>query len=338
MVIARLSTRNPAPDNDELLASLVPPPQFARVSFDSYLADPARPSQGAARAALEAFAAERGAGAGNAGRRWLRRRAAPPEARPGVYLDGGFGVGKTHLLAALWHAHRGPKSFGTFVEYTNLIGVLGFANAVTAFSDRALVCIDEFELDDPGDTVLMSTFLSQLVDRGVRLAATSNTLPDRLGEGRFAADDFLREIQGLAAHFDVLRIDGEDYRHRGEVARAEVFDREDLVDLVGTTPDSTLDDFTDLLAHLRTVHPSQYGALVSDLSLVGLQDVVRLRDQADALRFVVFVDRLYDRQVAVAGSGHSLTDIFAPEMLAGGYRKKYYRCLSRLGALAVRPT
>jgi hypothetical protein len=29
----------------------------------------------------------------------------------------------------------------------------------------------------------------------VRLAVTSNTLPDRLGEGRFAAADFLREIE-----------------------------------------------------------------------------------------------------------------------------------------------
>ena len=43
------------------------------------------------------------------------------------------------------------------------------------------------------------------MERACALAATSNTLPDRLGEGRFAADDFLREIQGLAAHFDVLR-------------------------------------------------------------------------------------------------------------------------------------
>ena len=37
----------------------------------------------------------------------------------GAYLDGGFGVGKTHLLASLWHAVPGPKSFGTFVEYTS---------------------------------------------------------------------------------------------------------------------------------------------------------------------------------------------------------------------------
>ncbi len=47
------------------------------------------------------------------------------------------------------------------------------------------------------------------------LAATSNTLPGKLGEGRFAAADFLREIQGLSSHFRPLRIDGEDYRHRG---------------------------------------------------------------------------------------------------------------------------
>ncbi len=44
----------------------------------------------------------------------------------------------------------------------------------------------------------MSTFLNELVNRGVNVAATSNTLPNLLGEERFAADNFLCEIQGLA--------------------------------------------------------------------------------------------------------------------------------------------
>lgn len=337
-----LVARRPAVPTAELLGGLlVPPPQFAHVSFDSYLADPAQPSQAAAVAALRAFAA---APTRDAPRRWGlgrgRRRggaAAPPEARPGVYLDGGFGVGKTHLLAALWHEVPGPKSFGTFVEYTNLIGALGFNAAVAAFAAQRLVCIDEFELDDPGDTVLMSTFLGKLVDQGVRLAATSNTLPDRLGEGRFAAEDFLREIQGLSAHFEVLRIEGEDYRHRGHFAAAPVWSEQDLTDLAATTPDASLDDFEAVLAQLRTIHPSAYGALVRGLSLVCLRGVQPLVDQADALRLVVLVDRLYDAQVAIAGSGHSLTEVFPADMLAGGYRKKYYRTLSRLGALAVQP-
>lgn len=44
------------------------------------------------------------------------------------------------------------------------------------------MCIDEFELDDPGDTVLMSRLMRELADAGVRLVATSNTLPCSLGE------------------------------------------------------------------------------------------------------------------------------------------------------------
>lgn len=46
------------------------------------------------------------------------------------------------------------------------------------------------------------------------MAATSNTLPEQLGEGRFAAQDFLREINTLASIFTTVRIEGPDYRHR----------------------------------------------------------------------------------------------------------------------------
>src|SRR5699024_8438530 len=121
---------------------------------------------------------------------WRRKRVAPM--RPGIYLDGGFGVGKTHLLAALWHAAPAPKYFGTFIEYTALVGALGFAGAVDLLRGAELVCIDEFELDDPGDTMMMTRLLTQLVESGTRIAATSNTPPNALGEGRFAAADFLR--------------------------------------------------------------------------------------------------------------------------------------------------
>jgi hypothetical protein len=125
-----------------------------------------------------------------------------------VYLDGGYGVGKTHLLASLWHEAPEPRAYGTFVELTHLVGALGFGRTVEALSGHRLLSIDEFELDDPGDTVLVSTLLGKLVDAGVRVAATSNTLPGSLGEGRFAAQDFLREIQTLAGHFTPVRVEG----------------------------------------------------------------------------------------------------------------------------------
>jgi cell division protein ZapE len=63
--------------------------------------------------------------------------------------------------------------------------------------------------------VLISRLLVELVEAGVQLAATPNPLPDKVGEGRFQAIDFLPEIQSLSAHFDVRRIDGRDCRHRG---------------------------------------------------------------------------------------------------------------------------
>jgi cell division protein ZapE len=58
-----------------------------------------------------------------------------------------------------------------------------------------------------------------------------------------------------------------------------------------------------------------------------------LVDQTDALRFVAFVDRLYDEQVRVVASGAPLDEVFGAEMMAGGYRKKYQRAVSRLIAL-----
>ncbi len=307
----------------------MPPPRFADVRFATYLPSPEHPTQAAAVAGLEAFAARLRR---PEPRRRRFRRGAPPEARPGIYMDGGFGVGKTHLLASLAHAAPGPVAFGTFVEYTHLVGALGFSRTVEALAAYRLVCIDEFELDDPGDTVLMSTLLGRLVEQGVRLAATSNTLPDRLGEGRFAAEDFLREIQGLSAHFDVYRIDGPDYRHRGlpgppppSSAAAAATPTDDA---------ATVDRFDDLLAHLARVHPSRYGQLIEGVSAVHLLDVHPVSDQAAALRLVVLADRLYDRDVPVVASGTPLNEVFTPELLAGGYRKKYFRATSRLIALA----
>ncbi|MEV6007186.1 cell division protein ZapE [Streptomyces sp. NPDC051976] len=331
-----LSGRTPQVPVERLVAEMVPPPRFDSVRFDSYIPDPGQPSQSAAVKALSAFAGS--LGEPESGRkRWFRREPAAPTGPGGVYLDGGYGVGKTHLLASLWHAAPAPreaKAFGTFVELTNLVGALGFQRAVSALSGHRLVCIDEFELDDPGDTVLVSTLLGKLADAGVRLAATSNTLPGKLGEGRFAATDFMREIQGLSARFQSLRIDGEDYRHRGLPAAPTPYDDEQVTRTALTTPGAALDDFGALADHLARVHPSRYGALCDGVDAVFLRGVEQVTDQATALRLVVLADRLYDREVPVMASGVPFDRLFSADMLAGGYRKKYFRAVSRLTSLA----
>ncbi|MET8924611.1 cell division protein ZapE [Streptomyces sp. NPDC003509] len=334
--LCALEPRVPA---DRLVAEMVPPPRFDSVRFDTYVPDPNQPSQTEAVEVLGSFAAGLGGAhaTGSARRRWFSRKPAAPTGPRGVYLDGGYGVGKTHLLASLWHATPAApslKAFGTFVELTNLVGALGFQQTVQTLSGHRLLCIDEFELDDPGDTVLVSSLLSRLVEAGVALAATSNTLPGKLGEGRFAAADFLREIQGLSSHFRPLRIDGEDYRHRGLPEAPPPYSDDQVTRAAYATAGASLDDFPGLLGHLAKVHPSRYGALTDGITAVCLTEVQPVPDQSTALRLVVLADRLYDREVPVLASGVPFDRLFSDEMLNGGYRKKYFRAISRLTALA----
>lgn len=318
---------------EELLAQLVPPSEFSGARFDNYITDPAHPSQQQALDACAAFAKGRPLKsvklANNA-------KASKPS---GIYLDGGFGVGKTHLLAALWHEFKGKKVFGSFLAYTGLIGVLGFANAVEALSKFDLVCIDEFELDDPGDTMMLSRLLSELDAKSVRFAATSNTPPNALGQGRFAAADFAREISAMADRFAILTVDGEDFRHRPTEAHTEALTEVELKawmnDGEELASNVACDDFDALLRHLATLHPSKYLKLIAGVDRLGLVGVHQLHDQVAALRFVSLVDRLYENQVALRCTGTALTEVFSEEMKGGAYRKKYLRAVSRLGALST---
>lgn len=327
-----LVDRHPSVTPERLVAQLVPPPTFTHVSFDNYRPDPAEPSQAAAVDACRGFCAD--AVERRAGKKKLfgKREVLPGV---GVYLDGGFGVGKTHLLASSYYELPDPKAFATFGELTQLAGVFGFAESVELLADYVVLCIDEFELDDPGNTTLISRLLSQLVERGVSIAATSNTLPEQLGEGRFAAQDFLREINTLASIFKTVRIEGPDYRHRDLPPAPEPPTDEDVAHRAATVEGATLDDFDALCAHLATMHPSRYLSLIEGVTAVFITGVHPLDDQSVALRLVSLTDRLYDAGIPVVASGSKLDTIFSEEMLAGGFRKKYLRATSRLLALTA---
>ncbi|MFH8249878.1 cell division protein ZapE [Microbacterium sp. B2969] len=332
--IAHLTERAPQVSGAEMVAALVPPPQFDGATFDSYRADPAFPSQQEAKDLLMTFS---GLGQPAAKGGFFRRAKKGPELKPGVYLDGGFGVGKTHLLASIYHAIPARrKYFGSFIEYTALVGALGYKNTVELFRGADLLCIDEFELDDPGDTMVMTRLLGELVSGGTRMAATSNTPPNALGEGRFAAQDFLREIHAMAANFQTIRIDGTDYRQRAIDGHAAVLTESEYE---RTTADAATrglvsdDAFSAFVEHLAHVHPSRYIRLIDGLAQIGLRGVAELDDQSAALRFVAFVDRAYDAQIPIRATGTSLDLVFGEEMLGGGYRKKYLRAISRLVAL-----
>lgn len=330
--LPRLTERHPVLSVEAMLRHFVPPEQFRGATLENYTPDPAFPSQSAALDSARAFTAV--AAPAKSGWKFTNSKTPVSDVKPGIYLDGGFGVGKTHLLAAMWHLTPGRTYFGTFIEYTALVGALGYRGAVDHLKGASLLAIDEFELDDPGDTMVMSRLLGELAASGTRLAATSNTPPAALGEGRFAAGDFLREITALADKFYTVRIDGEDFRKRDFEGHAVVTPEDRIFPtLRALSGGVTHDRFAEVVAHLATIHPSRYVGLVEGLDAVGWSEVHQLHSQAEALRLVALVDRLYDARVAIVGSGVPLDEVFDDTMLAGGYRKKYLRATSRLISL-----
>lgn len=110
-------------------AAFTPPPRFGSVDLAGFR--PHTPSQAHAKERVRVFAEACRDPA--PARPWWRlptRRRARDEPLPGLYLDGGFGVGKTHLLAAAYAiAPTRSKRYVAFQQLVHVIGVLGMAAA-----------------------------------------------------------------------------------------------------------------------------------------------------------------------------------------------------------------
>jgi cell division protein ZapE len=240
-------------------------------------------------------------------------------------------------LASAWHAVPDvSRAYLSFQELTYVVGALGMAGALDLFGSADLICLDEFELDDPGNTMLATSFVRGALDRGAHIIATSNTLPSDLGRGRFNADEFKREIGQLAAAFESIGIDGEDYRHRRYAGGGPP---ERLLPAGGRPPVALpAIDWSALLAGLAAVHPIRYGRNVASLDGLWVRDVESIPEQDTALRVVYFMDKLYDYRVPLALSGDvSLDSLFPSTYGYGSFERKFRRCRSRLYEMLTEP-
>jgi cell division protein ZapE len=310
----------------QALPDFLPPPRFGTTHFSDY--KPQHSSQKVALEKTQNFIQEI----------TIKRSRffwQKTERGKGLYLDGGFGVGKTHLLASAFDAFDGAKIYLSFSELVYVIGVLGKAKALEQFGTYKLYCIDEFELDDPGNTLIVKTFLSHVFERGAFVLTTSNTPPEAQGQGRFNAKDFKREIQSIAERFEVVGIEGPDYRKRDHEAR--VLTRGELEHLFHTeNPDKpkVKTDWQELFTILAAHHPIHYAGLLKQIGILYIEDVTTLSGQNEALRFVHFIDKLYDLKVGLRMSGETqLTELFHSSYRNNAYAKKHYRCLSRMAEL-----
>lgn len=287
----------------------------------------------------------------------------------GIYLWGGVGRGKTFLMdlffAGLPFDDKLRQHFHRFMAFVHA-GLKRHRNhrdplerVADELAARArIVCFDEFAVSDIADAMILGNLLKALFERGVSLAATSNTQPRDLYEDGLQRARFLPAIGLIERHTHVMHIDGElDYRleflERGDLYQHPADDRATArlaayfdavaphapdgpgsLDVLGRSIDYVRCadgvvwfDFPQICDGPRS--QDDYIELSRCYQSVIVSNVPRLtRDlENQARRFIALVDEFYDRRVKLIVS--AAVDV---ESLYGGRRLKreFKRTRSRL--------
>jgi cell division protein ZapE len=211
------------------------------------------------------------------------------------------------------------------------------ADAIAA--EAALLCFDEFQVNDIADAMILGRLFEALFARGVVVVATSNTLPDDLFRGRPGRDAFLPFIALIKQHLDVLVLEaGRDFRRarlrgmptwlvpadrRAEQALDAAFaqltgeapPREERLRVSGRVLRVPLAaagvarfDFAALCG--TALGAGDYLALATHFHALVLDAVPRLSpdNHDEARRFITLIDALYDHRVKLVASADATPD------------------------------
>ena len=325
---------------------MTPPARFDDATFASYRTK--TPSQREALDAARTFADRVQAPVALSDRIWKwmgRNRSTGPQ---GLYFVGPVGTGKTHLLAATYHAltPNVPCAFlhsSTLFRQTTPPTEYGHALA-----DRVDVCcLDEVEIDDPANEARLVRTLQVLEERDVRLMATSNVAPEQFLSNQVGPNRFERFLhREFRARYRVVGVQGEDHRRteaqsrpgRGwvgphEATRAKM----DAVcrSASGATRWLSFDELR--TATTTTAHERLIDRLTAYDHL--FLDDVAVRDTDDALRLLRVIDTLYQEPEAPTlyfTATAPPEDWFAPSAhrgIAQAIAEKFERTVSRLRAM-----
>lgn len=298
------------------------PARFETVSFDSFEIDPDNPVQADVIEQIGTVLQE----SSRPLRFWQKRN---PDVPRGIYMSGPPGIGKTHLLAAAFLQGPEPKLFATFDEFLAAAGTLGMAGLSDFLSTRQLVCIDEIDLDDPANIMLLNTLLQAMLAGRPTIIATANARPGAMSGGRYYDDPFTRELGEIADSFVIMELDGQDWRESAA-------ERPSRIDRGGNRVVSFT--WAELMTFLYDTHPMYDAAWLLEVDVIEINGFEPLKDSDQAIRFVRFVDRVYDRDVRFRTTGHPLAPdaILAPIRDERRFHLHFIRCRSRLNELLGR--
>jgi len=312
------------------------------------------------------------AGAGIFGR-FLRRAPETKTFPKGLYLVGEVGRGKSMLMDLFFASAAVTRKqrihFHRFMQ-TSHARIFAWRKANPGGSDpippladqiaaeAALLCFDEFQVNDIADAMILGRLFQALFARGVVVVATSNVAPDDLFKGQPGRDAFLPFIALIKQHLDVVTMDdGRDFRRermrglRTWHVPADDFSRRALdaafmkltggvtpkpetltvmgrnVVVPAAAPGVARFDFQTLCG--TALGAGDYLAIASKYHTLVLDGIPRLSpDNYDvARRFIVLIDTLYDHRVKLVASADAVPDQLYKR---GDNAKMFERTASRL--------
>jgi cell division protein ZapE len=289
----------------------------------------------------------------------------------GLYLCGPVGRGKSMLMDLFFAAVPGMRKrrvhFHAFMlevhdrieqERRERMREPIAKVAADIAAEAALLCFDEFQVDNIADAMILDRLFTALLDAGIVVVATSNRPPDELYEHGLHRERFLPFIALLKEKLYVLELDsGCDYRlARLRGTRVYHYPRDEaahqaleaaFAELTDAAPGASTTlvvkgrplavpraarnvawfGFADLCA--KPLGAADYLAIVERFAAIIVEGIPRLgREQRnEARRFNILVDTLYEaRTLLIASAEVPPGEIY----IAGDGTFEFRRTISRL--------
>jgi cell division protein ZapE len=285
---------------------------------------------------------------------WLLRRDPLAEPADGLYIVGAVGRGKSMLMDLFFAAadvrRKQRIHFHQFMQNVHArFHAFRRANpdvedpipplADSVAAEAALLCFDEFQVNDIADAMILGRLYKALFDRGVVVVATSNVAPDDLFKDQPGRDAFLPFIALIKQRLELVLMDaGRDFRRsrlRGlrtwlvpADARADRELDRAFAELTGgaaVAPETLWVMGRRFVVPLaaegvarcefeylcgNALGPGDYLALASHFHTLILDGIPRLSpaNYDKARRFIILIDTLYEHRVKLLASADAMPD------------------------------